>query len=102
MLSNNNVNNNNNNNINNVDLHYDICIHTYIHTHLEYSCCIRLLSLAPQWIYLSLMSTTEQLLKSKKIQEENLKQIKVLNARKEIACLLLMNSSVETIVKMHG
>ena len=42
----------------------------------------------------------EQLLESGKIQEENLKQMNVLNARKEIGCLLLMNSGVQTIFKV--
>ena len=35
-------------------LHYDI--HIAIHNHLEYLGCIKLLSLAPQWMHLSLMS----------------------------------------------
>ena len=35
---------------------YYIMTSSCVHTHLEYSGCVRLLSLAPQWMHLSLMS----------------------------------------------
>ena len=39
----------------------------------------------------------EQLLESGKIQEEILKQMNILKVRKEIGCLLLINSGMQTI-----
>ena len=48
---------------------------------------------------LGCMHDNNVLLESGKIQEENLKQMNVLNARKEIGCLLLMK---KLFLKIHG
>ena len=42
----------------------------------------------------------EQLLKAGRIHEGVLKQMNVLNVRKEIGCLLLMNSGMQTRIAL--